>query len=132
MLAKFTPAALLLLAAPLSAQVPAPLPKLNLEQETALRCSAVFGIIANEQARGIKSALAWPALGTRGREFFVQTTAALMDATGATQAQVQALFKARVEELQMGSMQAKNPAAYVRGVMQPCLSLLDQAIPPTK
>jgi hypothetical protein len=47
-----------------------------------LRCAAAFAVVANAQASGDASAQQWPALGTRGREFFVRALAQLMDETG--------------------------------------------------
>ncbi|MFC0590425.1 hypothetical protein ACFFF7_13515 [Novosphingobium aquiterrae] len=108
------------------AQPAAPLPALNLEQETAVRCGAAFAIVASEQARGTPVAAKWPALGTRGREFFVRTGARLMDDTGATRPQVQALFARAASSLRAdpGALPARLDSLRV-----PCVSLLDLAIP---
>jgi hypothetical protein len=119
--------ALALSAPPLAAQdgVAKETPGLGLEQAMQLRCSAAFGIIAGEQARGVESAKAWPPLGERGREFFVRAAAAMMDDLGLTREQVQALLKAEVARLQDDAMNAADPAAYIDSVMQPCLLALD-------
>jgi hypothetical protein len=101
-----------------------------LDSATALRCSAAFAIVANEQARGIASARAWPELGPRGREFFVQAGGRLMDEEKLSRAQMQARFKAEVERLQAEAIAAPDPAAAMRAVMVPCLALLDAAVPP--
>lgn len=101
-----------------------------LDSATALHCSAAFAIVADEQARGIASARAWPELGKRGREFFVQAGARLMDEQKLSRAQMQARFKAEVEKLQSETMASPDPAAAVRAVMVPCLALLDAAVPP--
>lgn len=103
------------LAAPAAAQAPA----LSLEQQTLLRCSAAFGIVAAEQARGIDSG--YPPLGERGREYFVRASARLMDELGLTREQVAAMLKAEVGRLQGLSLAAEDPAATVDAIMQPCL-----------
>lgn len=120
-----------LLALPLlAAAAPPPDPiKLNLEQETALRCSAAFALVAYDQSRKAPGSERYPALGMRGREYFVLTTADLMDATGATREQVQVMFKSRVGSLQQGSIEAKDPVAFVKATLTPCLALLDAALP---
>jgi hypothetical protein len=98
---------------------------MSLEQCMMLRCSAAFAIVANDQARGAASAGSYPALGTRGREYFVRAGAALMDELHITREELAARLKAEVERLQAQSAQARDPAAFVAGVMQPCLSALD-------
>lgn len=99
------------------------------DKATALRCAAVFGIVANEQARGVNSALQWPDLRVRGREFFVQLGARLMDEEGLDRSGIQARFKAEVDKLQNEAIASPDPAATVRAVMGPCLSLLDATVP---
>ncbi len=97
--------------------------------DTAVRCSAAFGIVAAEQARGNAQARAYPPLAQRGREFFVQTGARLMDEQKLTRPQVQARMKAEVEGLQRQAAASADPAAAMRGVMTPCLTLLDATLP---
>lgn len=123
--------ALLALAAmPLLGAAPAPDPvKLNLEQETALRCSAAFALIAYDQQRKAPGWDKYPPLGTRGREYFVLTTADLMDQTGATREQVAAMFAARFKALQESSVRAADSGAVVQATLKPCLTLLDLALP---
>ena len=70
--------ALALFAVPASAQQPAR-PAMSLEQQMLLRCSAAFAIVADQQARGLASAGAYPPMAQRGREFFVRSSARLMD-----------------------------------------------------
>lgn len=111
-----------------SAQPPA-MPKLTLAQETSLRCSAAFGLIAYDQKRGAPGANAFPPLGTRGREFFVRTTARLMDETGATRETVQALLKVRVDDLQKGAAESADPSEFVGRTVRACLPLLDAEVP---
>ena len=109
--------AIALLAVPASAQQP----PLTLEQKTLLRCSAAFAIIANEQQRGVASALAYPRLADRGKEYFVRSSARLVDELQVSREQVGVMLRAEVEALQAGSMAAENPAQFVDQVMQPCL-----------
>lgn len=116
--------------APIAAQQPAPLPNLNLEQQTALRCSAAFAYVAAGQARSDPAVAAYPPVGARGKEFFVRTTAGLIDATGATRPQVQELFRRSYADLIDSLNKAPNRAATLNAVMRPCLSLLDAVIPP--
>jgi hypothetical protein len=74
----------LLTAAALALQpAPAPaMPPLSQESRALLRCSAAFAMVSQWQAMGDASALRWPALEVRGREFFVRAMAQLMDETG--------------------------------------------------
>ena len=100
-------------------------PALSLEQKMHLRCSAAFAIVADEQKRGVRSVSTYPPLGERGREFAVRAGARLMDELKLSREQYQAMFRAEVESLQKGSVEARDPAVYVDSVMQPCLSALD-------
>jgi urease accessory protein UreF len=99
------------------------------DSATAMRCSAAFGIVASEQARGIDSAKAYPELGQRGREFFVQAGARLMDEEQLTREQMQARFKQEVDKLQTESIASPDPAGTMRAIMTPCLALLDATVP---
>lgn len=90
-------------------------PALNLEQTTALRCSAAFALVAQMQEQG--DASQYPLLEERGREFFVRSIARVMDETGATREQVVTLMAEQVEGL---SDQSELDAA-----MPPCLLLLE-------
>ena len=110
-----------LLAAPAAAQEP---PRFTLEHRMLLRCSAAFAIVAGEQQRGAASALAYPALGERGREYFVRASVRLMDDLKLTREQVEASLRAEVEELQEASGHAA-PARDIDSVMRPCLSALE-------
>lgn len=95
------PLALLFLPAFAAAQpTPTPTPRsLSLENRTALRCAAAFAIVADGQARGKKDALAYPALDQRGREFFVRSSARVMDDTGMDRAAVAAALQAEAKDL---------------------------------
>src|SRR5688572_5144194 len=111
-----------LLAAPAAAQEP---PRFTLDQRMLLRCSAVFAIVAGEQERGFAAARAYPPLGERGREYFVRSSARLMDDLQLTREQVEASLRAEVGALQKASIESADPAGYVDSVMQPCLSALE-------
>ena len=104
-----------------------PAPVIDLQ--TGLQCSAAFAIVAAEQDRGVASALAWPRLKERGREFFVHVGALLMDAEHLDRPATQARFKAEVERLQAETMAAPDPAARVAAILTPCLVLLDATVP---
>ena len=106
---------------PLSAQLVYPQqsesesPKLGFEQQTALRCSAAFALVAAAQQNGDMSE--FPQLGQRGREFFVQSAARIMDETGMDRAGLAAAVKKHANDL-------ADPAD-LRAVMPGCLLLLD-------
>ena len=104
------------LASTAQAQQPAA-PALTLQQNTALRCSVAFALVAEGQARGDPAMAGYPPLGERGREFFVRSSAQLMDETGLSREAVAALLAAEIEAL-------REPGA-LDGVMPPCLLLLD-------
>jgi hypothetical protein len=111
-----------LLAAPAAAQEP---PRFTLEHRMLLRCSAAFAIVAAEQQRGVSTALAYPPLGERGREYFVRASVRLMDELALTREQVAASLRSEVAALQKAAAEAADPAASVDGVMRPCLSALE-------
>ncbi|MBO9602051.1 MAG: hypothetical protein J7496_06045 [Novosphingobium sp.] len=123
-LAFFVPFAAVLAAAPLAmpaaAQQSTPAPQLDLEQKTLLRCSAVFAIVAYDQQHGDANALAYPPLAERGREYFVQATATLMEALQLDHDQVQALFATEVTQLQQANAAASDKKRYLASLMQPC------------
>ncbi len=111
-----------LLAAPAAAQQQ---PAFTLEHRMMLRCSAAFALVAAEQQRGNASALAYPPLGERGREYFVRASVRLMDDLKLSREQVEASLRTEVEGLRKASKEASDPLQYVDGLMQPCLSALD-------
>jgi hypothetical protein len=113
--------------------VPAAAKTVVVDLPTALRCSAAFGIIASEQQRGVASAKAdYPPLDKRGREFFVQTGARLIDEGKLTREQASARFRVEIEKLQSEVVAASDPAVAVRAIMTPCLLLLDATVPPSR
>jgi len=105
-----------LLTIPAFAQQP-PGPALNVEQRMLLRCSAAFAIVVNQQQAGQAEAGRWPDLSVRGREFFVRSSARLMDETGMDRAQTATLLAQEA--------QAMVRARQVDQVMPPCLQVLD-------
>jgi len=117
-------AAAALVCGPIHAEAPVQLPELSLDQATLLRCSAVFAIVASEQERRVPRALAYPALQQRGKEYFVQASAQLMDELPASQETISALLRREVGHLQAESGKAENPDAALDAVMQPCLMSL--------
>lgn len=113
-----------LAAVPAAAQEP---PPFTLEHRMLLRCSAVFAIVAAEQQRGVASALAYPALAERGREYFVRSSVRLMDDLQLTREQVETSLRAEVEGLRKASAEAAEPAGYLDSVMRPCLAALESS-----
>jgi hypothetical protein len=116
----------ILLAAPAAAQQAEPA-LMTLEQTMLLRCSAAFAVTAGEQDRGVASALAYPPLKERGREFFVRASARLMDERRLSREQVEADLRAEAARFQADSVQASDRKRFVDGVMQPCLAALEAA-----
>ncbi len=113
MLTTLLAAALALQAAP---AVPTPL---SHENRALLRCAAAFALVANGQANGDRAAQQWPALGTRGREFFVRAMAQLMDASG--------LDRAGIAQLASKEAEALTASGEVGKVMPSCLLMLEAA-----
>lgn len=114
----------LLFAAPLIAQdIPAPLPPLSIAQQTSLRCSAAFAMVAAGQAKGEADSLAFPPLAKRGREYFVRVAARVMDETGVTREQLQALLLREAT-----AVRTEGPKS-LSALVPPCLMLLDMEVP---
>ena len=118
-------AALLLAAAPPPPPAAASLDRLTAEHHLALRCGAVFAITASEQARGLPQANKWPALATRGREFFVRSAARIMDETGLAREDVRAAAMQEAQAVQRQTSTAADPEAAFSGQMTACLPLLN-------
>ena len=76
-----------------------PAPPLTLEQRMLLRCSAGFALLANRQQAGEAAALAMPAMGTRGQEFFVRASARVMEEAGLAPAGVTAALAAEAQDI---------------------------------
>lgn len=111
-----------LFAAPGAAQQP---PAFTLEHRMLLRCSAVFAIVAGEQQRGVAAALAYPPLAERGRKYFAHTGTRLMDDLKLSREQAEASMRAEAEAIRQAATEAPDRAAYLDGVMEPCLSALE-------
>ena len=101
-------------------------PVLTPEHQASLRCSAVFALVAADQAHGRAAALAFPALGLRGKEFFVRTAARVMDEAGADRAQLRTILSRDA----VGLRQEMARGTPLRQVIEPCLGLLDLTVPP--
>jgi hypothetical protein len=112
---------LLALAAPAAAQE---LPRLSIEQQTLVRCSAMFALIAGEQAKGDAFALGYPPLGERGREYFVRTAAKLTDELGVPRETVVNLMNREAGLVQTERKAAANPAEITDRIMRTCLTSL--------
>ena len=108
----------LFLAALASMQTPAAAPALNAQQAATLRCSAALAVVAQGQANGKAAALAYPPLGERGREFFVRTTARLMDELQLDRDGVSALVSREAQQLW-------DEEGLLEQVMPSCLALLE-------
>lgn len=108
---------LALIASVTLAAAPAEQPVLTPPQAMALRCGVVFALGARLQAEKLPLALGWPALDTRGKEYFVRVTAKLMDDTKASRETLSAMAMRQVPELQ-------TPSA-IAAAMPACLPLLD-------
>ncbi|MEO6389061.1 MAG: hypothetical protein ABIT16_11890 [Croceibacterium sp.] len=100
-------------------------PPISLEQTMLLRCSAMFALVAADQQHQVPSALAYPAMAERGREFFVRSAARLMDERQLTREQIEAALRAEVTGLQQSTARSNDPAGFVDSIMRPCLSVLD-------
>ena len=91
--------------------------QLTAQQQGALRCSAAFALVAERQRVGDPAALEFPPMGARGREFFVQVGARLMEEAGLTREAMAA--RMRVEADAILAEDALDT------VMPPCLMLLE-------
>jgi hypothetical protein len=111
-----------LLAGPAAAQ---DAPSLTLEHRMQLRCSAVFAIVSGEQQRGVASAAVYPPLGERGRKYFAQTGARLMDDLKLSREQVEASMRAEAEAIRQAAAGSGDRTAYLDNMMRPCLSALE-------
>jgi ketosteroid isomerase-like protein len=72
---------------------------LSLEHRMLLRCSAAFALVTNGQQAGDAQARAFPALGTRGREFFVRASAKVMDEARLDRAGITRSLEAEARDL---------------------------------
>lgn len=119
------PLATLFLAVPLAAQdaaPPAELPALTIQQQTNLRCGVAFGLVAGYQDRKDERGEAYPAMEPRGKEFFIRTTAKIMEDDRFTRDVVTALIGAEMAYFDNGS---EDGYASIENIMPACLTLLD-------
>lgn len=119
MLTSLLAAALLLQAAPAADPPPASPAVLSQENRALLRCAAAFAVVSNGQANGEAGAQQWPALGTRGREFFVRVMAQLMDASG--------VDRAGIAELAGAEARALSANGEIDKIMPSCLLMLESS-----
>jgi len=117
MLTTLLAAALALQSSP-GAAAPEPAP-LSQENRALLRCAAAFALVANAQGNGDRVAQQWPALGARGREFFVRAMAQVMDASG--------LDRAGIAQLAGKEAEALKASGEIGKVMPSCLLMLEAA-----
>ena len=94
-----------------------------------LGCAAVFAIVASDQEASRDTALAYPPLAWRGREYFVRASAAVMDEAGLSREAVRALLTEAAADLQRRAA-AADPDTVVAAAIAPCLPRLEQAVPP--
>lgn len=106
------------------------LSRLTPTHRAELRCAAAFAIVASEQERGIAGALAFPPMGARGKQYFVDVGTRVAGEAGLTREQVRDLMVADVAQMQKRA--ANAPDAEMAAEMKPCLARLDAAVPPAK
>jgi len=88
--------------------------KLSLENRSLLRCAAAFALVARAQEDGEESALKWPELGDRGREFFVRAMAQVMDQTGYDREGIARVAGVEAQQIQeSGDLDKMMPACLV-------------------
>ncbi|MEM1196446.1 MAG: hypothetical protein AAGH57_10115 [Pseudomonadota bacterium] len=85
------------------------------EENATLRCSAAFALIGARQARS-DAETSWPNIEERGREFFVQALASIMDTHGLDRPQIEAQVRREAQRL--------IDADEVDKVMPACLLML--------
>ena len=90
---------------------------MTLDHQGALRCSAAFAIVASQQQQG--KAGQYPALGERGREYFVRATAKVMEDTNMNRSEIATALR--------NEAQALSDDGQLDAVMPPCLLMLDAA-----
>lgn len=108
--------------------VPQPPAALTADHRVALRCAAVFAIVATGQRAGEQAALALPPLAVRGKQYFAQVGEAVVGQAGLTREAVRDLMVAEVASLQKGAQAGRQPD--LAGEVAACLPRLDSAVPP--
>ncbi|MEL6237386.1 MAG: hypothetical protein AAFQ90_02210 [Pseudomonadota bacterium] len=97
------------------ARAPEPL---SFQEKAALRCSAALALVGARQTDGEEPSN-WPDVSERGREFFVQSLAGIMDTRG--------LDRAAIEREVRREAQRLIEADEVDAVMPACLLMLEAA-----
>lgn len=110
--------ALAMLATPTLATAQVAAPQLGVEHRMLVRCSAAFALVSFGQDNGNAEALAYPAMGERGREFFVRASAQVMDEAGLDREQIQAALTAEAQDL--------VDSGTLDQIMPVCLTLLPE------
>jgi len=87
-------------AAPSVAQPARPAPQLNDGQKTLLHCAATFALVSGRQHARDPEALAFPDITERGREYFIEAMAQLMDEAGLDHDAVKSLVAQEAAGLQ--------------------------------
>ena len=77
-----------------------------------------------------RSALRFPPLKVRGREYFVRFGAHTIDQTGASREAIKLLLEGEVERLQTLAAQLGDPQGTLARTITPCLPRLDAEVPP--
>lgn len=87
---------------------------LSLENRSLLRCAAAFALVTRAQKDGQESAMKWPELGDRGREFFVRAMAQVMDQTGYDREGIARVAGVEAQQIQdSGELDKMMPACLV-------------------
>jgi len=84
-----------------------------------VRCSVAFAMTAYAQEQGGANAQAYPPLGERGREFFVRSSAQVMDEAGLDFDQMAAEHEREALDL--------RDSGQIDEIMPVCLQLLEQS-----
>jgi hypothetical protein len=114
------PLAALLIAMPVSAEESAIQPTpLSLEQRMLVRCSVAFAMTAYAQDQGDERAQQYPPLGERGQEFFVRSSAQVMDDAGLD-------FEQMASEHEREALNLRD-SGQIDEIMPVCLQLLEQS-----
>jgi hypothetical protein len=120
--------AALLLALPAPALADAAKPDLDLQ----VRCAALFALVAGEQARKAPGSDRFPAMGERGKAFFVDTGVRLIDERGLPREAIEPMFRKEIGAIQAEFAAAPDPAARADAQMALCLPLLPPVLPPPR
>ncbi|HSG33013.1 MAG TPA: hypothetical protein VLA37_00650 [Sphingomonadaceae bacterium] len=110
---------------PAAAQESADPEKLSLEQNMLLRCSAAFALVAARQEQGDEAFAHYPAMDVRGKEYFVQAGARLMDELGWSEEILAARMQGAVVQLVEAADASGDRMRHLDDVMGPCLLSLD-------